>query len=201
MPKCRENTESQFYYWQLPLIGSRRQPIAEGYLADSIAHEPRSPLPVTPASFGGLHTSLSDHLEEYPAKSESPDSATPLYGEVDRPHEQLRAVDTLPSARLLRKEATSGRHFSRFTDAGSLETARVRRFERRDREDGLGPARCHVNVTRLRRTDGHLWMYPDASAQDSGFVGRTGTREDVTNRLPKLNTRVRFPSSAPRKLR
>ena len=52
-------------------------------------------------------------------------------------------------------------------------------------------------VTRSDST-GQIRTHPDVFSQFRDLSGRRQTRQDGTNPLPKLNTRVRFPSSARR---
>ena len=61
---------------------------------------------------------------------------------------------------------------------------------------GLLP-RCHGGVTTRGNLCGRLWTHMDVFPLVVVPCGRADTVLDAPNRLPKLNTRVRFRSSAP----
>jgi hypothetical protein len=56
---------------------------------------------------------------------------------------------------------------------------------------------CHDVVTSSRDDSGQSPTHVDAKRQVTSFRGLPEAPMDTPNRLPKLNTRVRFPSSAP----
>jgi hypothetical protein len=58
-------------------------------------------------------------------------------------------------------------------------------------------ARCHESVTTRYEPGGRLRTYMAVILQVSVFSIHQRTRLHGSNQLPKLNTRVRFPSSAP----
>jgi hypothetical protein len=61
----------------------------------------------------------------------------------------------------------------------------------------IAPPRCHMSVTTPRNLSGRRRTYKDVFSDVRAIGGRRWTPANTPNRLPKLNTRVRFPSSAP----